>query len=146
MVEPNVTITNERLQHLLQLESSLPKMIADAITDYKKSTLKRLHEHDKQNPDAINARVKRYVEKHRDEINARRREKRLAEKHPQIIAKSPETVVTTSTNENVIVSQVTTIVSKPLQYKTQRAKKQTVLEPVSYAPILKENVMVVFGS
>lgn len=74
------SISIERLKELETLETSIPKLIEEAITEYKKSNLKKLHERDKANPDAINKRVKRYFERHREEINARRREKRQKEK------------------------------------------------------------------
>jgi hypothetical protein len=71
-----VSITVERLKQLEALEASIPSMIEKAIVEYKKSNLKKLHERDKANPAAINLRVKRYVERHREEINKKRREKR----------------------------------------------------------------------
>ena len=75
-----VTISAERLKELEDLESSIPLMIDKAVLEYKKSNLKKLHERDKANPAAINMRVKRYVERHREEINQKRREKRQKEK------------------------------------------------------------------
>jgi hypothetical protein len=75
-----ISISIERLKELETLESSIPTLIEEAIAEYKKSNLKKLHERDKANPDAINKRVKRYFERHREEINARRREKRQKEK------------------------------------------------------------------
>ena len=75
-IESMVEISIERLQALEALEAKLPSMIENAILEYKKSNLRRLHEKDKANPASVNARVKRYAEKHKDEINAKRREKR----------------------------------------------------------------------
>ena len=71
-----VTISIERLKELEALESSIPSMIDKAVLEYKKSNLKKLHDRDKANPAGINMRVKRYVERHREEINQKRREKR----------------------------------------------------------------------
>ena len=73
----NVLILQDRLDRLIQLESSLPKKIEQAIVEYKKNSLKVLHEQDKQNPQATYARAKRYIDKHRDRINAQRRERTL---------------------------------------------------------------------
>lgn len=148
-----VLISQERLEHLLKLEASLPKMIEEAVINYKKNSLKRLHEIDKQNPDAINARVKRYVEKHRESINARRREKRRAKKQQdQVVIVKPNenstdtNVLTPSTNNEInTISHVTTIITKHNPNRKQRAQKKGLVETVSYPPILKENVTVSFG-
>lgn len=75
-----VEISAERLRALEALEARLPSMIEAAILEYKKNNLKRLHEKDKLDPTSANLRVKRYAEKHRDEINAKRREKRRLKK------------------------------------------------------------------
>lgn len=74
--EQMVEISIERLRQLEQLEASIPQLVEAAIKQYKQEKLKSLHEKDKQNPTAANMRARRYAEKHRDEINARRREKR----------------------------------------------------------------------
>lgn len=74
--EQMVEISIERLRRLEQLEASIPLLVEAAIKQYKQEKLKSLHEKDKQNPTAANMRARRYAEKHRDEINARRREKR----------------------------------------------------------------------
>ena len=75
-----IPIATERLKALETLEASLPDLIQNAILEYKKSNLRRLHEKDKANPENVNKRVKRYAEKHREEINAKRREKRRLQK------------------------------------------------------------------
>jgi hypothetical protein len=69
---PTTFITKERLAALELLQENIPKLIEKAISDYKKDRLKMLHEKDKQNPAAVNARVKRYNERNKDKINARR--------------------------------------------------------------------------
>lgn len=69
---PTTFITKERLAALESLQENIPKLIEKAISDYKKDRLKMLHEKDKQNPAAVNARVKRYNERNKDKINARR--------------------------------------------------------------------------
>lgn len=75
-IDIHVLIMAKRLQYLEDLEKNLPNLIDQAIIEYKKAKLKMLHEKDKQNPEAVNARVKRYNEKHKHEISARRIEKR----------------------------------------------------------------------
>ena len=76
-MEPNTTlVSKERLDALEALEQNIPTLIEKAITDYKKARLKMLHDKDKQNPAAVNARVKRYNERNRDKINTKRLLKR----------------------------------------------------------------------
>jgi vacuolar-type H+-ATPase subunit H len=75
-----VNVSVERYAELEKLEMSLPGMIEDAIKEYKKNSLKRLHERDKENPESVKKRVQRYIEKNRDKINERRREKRKEQK------------------------------------------------------------------
>jgi DNA repair photolyase len=77
---PIIQIASDRLTELEALEANLPNLIQNAILEYKKSNLRRLHEKDKANPENVNRRVKRYAEKHREEINAKRREKRRLQK------------------------------------------------------------------
>ena len=71
-----VLISENRLKELEALESNLPKLIEDAIQENKKKNLRRLHEKDKNNPESVNLRVKRYAMRHKKTLNARRREKR----------------------------------------------------------------------
>jgi hypothetical protein len=71
-----VSIEIERFNKLELLERTLPNIIENAIIEHNKNKLKILHEKDKLNPAAVNARVKRYNERHKDEINARRIAKR----------------------------------------------------------------------
>jgi hypothetical protein len=51
-------------------------LIKQAIADYKKENLRKLHEKDKNNPEAVKNRVRKYISKNKDKINERRREKR----------------------------------------------------------------------
>jgi hypothetical protein len=80
--DPNeiVAIPVERYAELEKLELGLPGMIEEAIKEYKRNSLKRLHERDKENPESVKKRVQRYIEKNRDKINERRREKRKEQK------------------------------------------------------------------
>lgn len=86
-----VEISAERLKELEQLEASIPKRIEDALKEYKTSALKRLHERDKANPEAVNLRAKRYAQKNRDILNAKRREKRRLERLAREEAKKTAT-------------------------------------------------------
>ena len=80
--DPNeiVEVPVERYAELEKLELGLPGMIEEAIKEYKRNSLKRLHERDKENPESVKKRVQRYIEKNRDKINERRREKRKEQK------------------------------------------------------------------
>ena len=80
--DPNeiLQISVERYAELEKLELGLPGMIEEAIKEYKKNSLKRLHERDKENPESVKKRVQRYIEKNREKINERRREKRKEQK------------------------------------------------------------------
>jgi phage-related baseplate assembly protein len=69
-------ILKKTLSDLEELKESIPRLIEKAILDYKKAKLVMLHEKDKKNPAGVNARVKKYNEKHKDEINAKRIMKR----------------------------------------------------------------------
>jgi hypothetical protein len=70
-----VAIRPGRLQLLLDMEKKL-KM----LDEKKHAKLELLHAKEKSNLTAVNERVKRYTEAHRDEINARRREQRKLSK------------------------------------------------------------------
>lgn len=80
-----VAVPVERYAELEKLENGLAGMIEEAIKEYKKNSLKRLHERDKENPESVKKRVQRYIEKNRDKINERRREKRKEQKRVQDI-------------------------------------------------------------
>jgi hypothetical protein len=71
-----IAIRPSRLKELQELEKQLPVVIAQALEERKKEKLAALHKRDAVDRGAASLRAKRYVEKHRDEINARRREKR----------------------------------------------------------------------
>jgi hypothetical protein len=136
------TVSVDRLKELEILESSIPKLIEEAIAEYKKSNLKKLHERDKANPDAINKRVKRYFERHREEINARRREKRQKEKtEKKLVEISTNTTLPTSVSstknelvheepvkvESIFMRAATDAVSKseiPIVRKQAKPKKK----------------------
>ena len=111
-----VYICAERLRKLELLESKLPNMIEDAITEHKRNKLRMLHEKDKQNPEAVNIRVKRYNQKHKAELNAKRREKRRVEKEKKI-KKEPEP-------QSVVESFINTPAILFIQNKINNEKKE----------------------
>ena len=76
----HVLVSTERLRELEAIEANISTLIANAILEHKKNNLRKLHEKDKSNPENVNLRVKRYVERHKVELNARRREKRRLKK------------------------------------------------------------------
>ena len=68
-----IAIRPGRLQMLLDVEKKMK-----LSEDMKRRKLEKLHEKEKSDATAVNERMRRYVEAHRDEINARRRERRAA--------------------------------------------------------------------
>lgn len=83
MTEENVnelvSVSSDRYAELEALEKSIPDKIKDAILQYKKESLKKLHERDKADPESVKLRMQRYITKNRDKINERRRDKRKKE-------------------------------------------------------------------
>ena len=74
-----VSVSSDRYAELEALEKSVPDRIKEAIAQYKKESLKKLHERDKADPESVKLRMQRYIAKNRDKINDRRREKRRKE-------------------------------------------------------------------
>lgn len=102
-----IGVRRERLSSLELLEESIPSIIEKAIQDYKKDKLKKLHENDKKNPAAVNARVKRYNAKNKEKINAKRILKRnnLVVNSTLIPTQQTTTVVLERESEFTIVFQ-----------------------------------------
>lgn len=119
-----VPISEERLRTLEALEADLPSRIETAVKEYKLNALKRLHERDKQNPAAVNLRAKRYAERHREEINARRRAKRAEKKmlEAQGRAATPATAAAAAAPEDAALH--TRIVRTTLETVRRRAAAQ----------------------
>ena len=97
-----VSISKERLEMLELLEKNLPCMIQSAIDNYKKDKLKLLHEKDKLDPTLVNERVKRYAKKHKDTINAKRREKRKEIKEN----KDKDSIISQNDSKNEIIDTI----------------------------------------
>jgi hypothetical protein len=138
MNDETVSISAERLKQLEELEASIPTMIEKAILEYKKSNLKKLHERDKANPAAINQRVKRYVERHREEINRKRREKRLQMKNEKLkLDKEPENLLIDITDnytpvkvESIFVRAASDAISKSDKPIVRKQNKRNLSECV----------------
>lgn len=79
-----VLVSLERLQHLETLEATveerIKKGIEEGLEHKKKETFEKLKQRDKEIPGNSLARAKKYYERHKEEINAKRREKRKLEK------------------------------------------------------------------
>ena len=95
-----VEISADRLEQLEKLESQIPTMIQDALKEYKQAALRRLHEKDKANPEAVNLRARRYAQKNREILNAKRREKRRLER----IAKEEKKIIENKVREPVTIA------------------------------------------
>ncbi len=102
-----VFIKKDRLKELEELESRIPILVEEAIKEYKLNALKRLHEKDKTNPKAVADRAKRYLEKNRDAINERRRQKRKLQKASQEIPVDEPKPVTTKIYDYTLQSAKT---------------------------------------
>ena len=72
----NVLVSAERLAELERLEKDLPAIIAKAKEEAHKERFDKLRERDKENPEEHTKRTMKWYEKNREEINAKRREKR----------------------------------------------------------------------
>ena len=74
-----VSVSADRFAELEALEASIPNRVQEAILQYKRDSLKKLHDRDKSDPESVKLRMQRYIAKNRDKINERRREKRRKE-------------------------------------------------------------------
>lgn len=101
-MEESITISMDRYLELKNIESKLPELIENAINEYKSNTLKRLHEKDKECPELVRLRAKRYADKNRDKINEKRREKRKLEKNIKVENIKEITTTKTSTKDTFI--------------------------------------------
>ena len=74
----NVLVSAERLAELERLEKELPAIIAKAkdegVKEHMESRFKILHEKQKENPESNRKRALGNYHKHKEDINARRRE------------------------------------------------------------------------
>jgi len=89
MDELQVTISKRRLEELESLERRLPLLLEEACAAYKANRLKELRERDKADVTLGRARARRYADKHRDIINAKRRQKRNPSSNNSVIDSSP---------------------------------------------------------
>ena len=87
----NVIVTAERLAELERLERELPTIIAKAKEEAHKERFDKLRERDKENPELHTKRVMKHYELHKDEINAKRREKRRLAREAKNLAEKSKT-------------------------------------------------------
>lgn len=71
-----VFVSLERLRQVEAFEASKNKTVEEIAKEYEKLRFKDLHKRDKENPEIKKARVAKYYNINKEEINARRREKR----------------------------------------------------------------------
>ena len=132
--DAGVLICSERLRQLELLESNMPKLITEAIAEHQRNKLRILHERDKQNPQSVNLRVKRYNERHRDEINAKRRNKRKEEKAKRLLAdQTPISVLSSLVTTNILPPSATAI-KKLASKKAEQSNAETKENKTQSAP------------
>lgn len=95
-----IFVSKDRLAALEALEQNIPTLVEKAISDYKKARLKMLHDKDKQNPAAVNARVKRYNERNKEKINA----KRLLKRNQNVSVVIPLSILQEAVEDEFIVT------------------------------------------
>jgi hypothetical protein len=76
-----VLVPIERLRALEALETELPSIINKAKQEEKKERLAKLHERD---PEVHRKHMLEYYHEHKEEINAKRRERRLKKKEAEL--------------------------------------------------------------
>ena len=124
-----ISISAERLKQLEDIERNLPAMIQSAIEQNKKDKLKLLHEKDKLDPKSVNMRVKRYAQKHKDEINAKRRLKRNEKKNLE---------------NNTLENNTAPVVSVEAVVKTQKPSRKKTDVLIQSTEATNENLTVRF--
>lgn len=141
----NILICVERLKQLELLEQKLPTLITEAIAEHQRNKLRILHERDKQNPQSVNLRVKRYNERHKEEINAKRRNKRKEEKAKRLASEPKPVSVLVSLSSNTMLPSASAIKKISNKKNTIEVKntEQTKTSP-SPTPTLEEVLTVRF--
>ncbi len=73
MATPNmILVSEEELLALRKLKEDLPGIIEKAKEEERKDALLRLHQRDKENPDAAKARYKKHYNLNKEAVNAKR--------------------------------------------------------------------------
>lgn len=73
-----VLVSKAELEELRKIKEQLPTVIEQAKSEERKDALVRLHQRDKENPEISRERSKKYYQLHKEEVKARRLEKRNA--------------------------------------------------------------------
>ncbi len=74
MSDETVIISKKEFERLQKLEADLPAMLEAAKEEERKDALTRLHQRDKENPEAAKKRYKKHYNLNKDAVNAKRRE------------------------------------------------------------------------
>lgn len=78
MATPKMVLVSEEelveLMELRKLKEDLPGILEKAKEEERKDALVRLHQRDKENPEAAKARSKKHYTLNKDAVNAKRRE------------------------------------------------------------------------
>ncbi len=69
-----ILVSAEELAELRKLKEDLPGIIEKAKEEERKDALARLHQRDKENPEAAKARYKKHYNINKEAVNAKRRE------------------------------------------------------------------------
>lgn len=69
-----ILVSEEELAELRKLKEDLPGIIEKTKEEERKDALFRLHQRDKENPEAARERALKRYNRNKDEINAKRRE------------------------------------------------------------------------
>lgn len=89
-----VLVSEAELEELRKLKEDLPSIVEKAKLEERKDALIRLHQRDKEHPEGHSKRNAKWYQQNKDEINARRREKRkLAKENPPVSDERPTTPV-----------------------------------------------------
>lgn len=140
-----VTISSIRLQELLELEKKIPLLVEEAIAEFKKKNLEKLRAHDKANPSAVNARVKRYADKHREEINKKMRERRKLKKEKALLETAVSTMKDCRKKED-IVFQVSEAVDSVMPKSTKKSATKEENSVTALCTKVQNDVIINFSS
>ena len=130
-----VSVSIERLKRLEELENKLPSLIEEAIANHKKNILKKLHEQDKNNPEAVKNRVKKYLLKNKDKIkiNGLSYLKNLKLENPEKIKEyNHNAYIKRKEKKNIVKEKIEQVSNSSIEQVTNSIiESSTVNEPIS---------------